>query len=686
MTLRPMKTSFYLFCLCIFLWAIPLPSSAQSPVNNTILEKVQTELEKQHGQNETERIRKGTSQLARNWRTSDGTEEAFADFCLRYFMSGNTLHANFRRIVDNLTYMEGMLYKITTLFHESDYYTDTPKLEADRYLQSVIPGSDHYATKFAHYVQLNFPHYTFAEKQQHSREWDREKWAMVCLGDTYAFRNDCLLSNPFTEEANHFKSYMEHYFFRTDHITDKKGNYLFTDEMALHCHRGLRDQIKEEYTTSDGAARQSLLYAIAENATTGNVPVLFLKDTTTRWNPLSNKLYKIENGKQKEIRNYETEGLYRYTGLLACMKEKMFTDQNTIPQSTTIRRTFDKSSVSLEKTETLIRNFLADPLLPEIGKIIEKRLGRKLRPYDIWYSGFQEQSAFSASYLDSLTHSRYPDPQAFQKDLPNLLVKMGIHPQEARFIGSHISVRPVVSGGYSSQPPLPGDTALLTTMFGKQGLDYKAFRVSMHELGHCICGVFCTNDVDYFRLAGVPCDAITEAFAELFAYKNAEALDLHPFSPEEKQHLLNLATIWYLLEMGGQTLTEIETWKWLYAHPEATAKELKEAVLHISSTIWNTYFSKIFHTQNQHILSIYNHYITGDLYLYNYFLGNVIMYQLHKASTSSDLTEELKKACREGCTLTDLWMEKAVKAPISTESLMQDAQKAIEYFNKSSGK
>lgn len=681
-----MKTSLYLFCLCIFLWAIPLTSSAQSPVNNNILEKVQAELEKQHGQDETERIRKGTSQLARNWRNSDGTEQEFADFCLRYFMSGNTLHTNFRRIIDNLTYLEGMLYKVTTLFHESDDYTDTPKLEADGYLQSVIPGSDHYSTKFAHYVQLNFPYYTFAEKQQHCREWNREKWAMVCLGDTYAFRNDGLPSNPFTKEANRFKRYMEHYFFRVDHITDKKGSYPFTDEMALHCHRGLRDQIKEEYTASDGAARQTLLYAIAENAITGNVPVLFLKDSTTRWNPLSNKLYKIENGKQKEIRNYETEDLNRYTGLLACMKEKMFTDQNYTPKNTTIRRTFDKSSVSLEKTETLIRHFLADPLLPEIGKIIEKRLGRKLRPYDIWYSGFQEQSAFSASYLDSLTRSRYPDPQTFQKDLPNLLVRMGIRPEEARFIGSHISVRPVVSGGYSSQPPLPGDTALLTTMFGEQGLDYKAFRVSMHELGHCICGVFCTNDIDYFRLAGVPCDAITEAFAELFAYKNAEALDLHPFSPEEKQHLLNLATIWYLLEMGGQTLTEIETWKWLYAHPEATAKELKEAVLHISSTVWNTYFSKIFHTQNRHILSIYNHYITGDLYLYNYFLGNVIMYQLHKASTSSDLTEELKEACREGCTLTDLWMEKAVNAPISTESLMQDAQKAIEYFNKPSGK
>ena len=62
------------------------------------------------------------------------------------------------------------------------------------------------------------------------------------------------------------------------------------------------------------------------------------------------------------------------------------------------------------------------------------------------------------------------------------------------------------------------------------------------------------------------------------------------------------------------------------------------------------------------------------------------MYQLHKTSVSSDLTEELKKACREGCTLTALWMEKAVSAPVSTESLMQDALKAIEYFNTSSRK
>lgn len=113
---RPMKTFFYLFCLCTFLWTLPCISPAQSPINNDIIEKVQTELEKQHGQSETERIRKGVSQLARNWRSGDGTEQEFADFCLRYFMSGNTLHSNFRRIIDNLTYMEGMLYKISTLF------------------------------------------------------------------------------------------------------------------------------------------------------------------------------------------------------------------------------------------------------------------------------------------------------------------------------------------------------------------------------------------------------------------------------------------------------------------------------------------------------------------------------------------------------------------------------------------
>lgn len=60
---RPMKTFFYLFCLCTFLWTLPCISPAQSPINNDIIEKVLTELE-----NNTDKAKQNVSvKEYRNW-------------------------------------------------------------------------------------------------------------------------------------------------------------------------------------------------------------------------------------------------------------------------------------------------------------------------------------------------------------------------------------------------------------------------------------------------------------------------------------------------------------------------------------------------------------------------------------------------------------------------------------------
>jgi oligoendopeptidase F len=121
----------------------------------------------------------------------------------------------------------------------------------------------------------------------------------------------------------------------------------------------------------------------------------------------------------------------------------------------------------------------------------------------------------------------------------------------------------------------------------------------------------------------------------------------------------------------------------MYAHPGATPEDLRTAVLNISGEIWNRYYSPVFGgIRDQHILSIYNHFITGSLYLFNYFLGNVIMFQLYDAFMPDNLAGGLKKACIQGKTLPGLWMENAVGQGLSLEPLLKTSRVAVGKVGK----
>lgn len=645
------------------------------------LHRVQTELLKKCGESDKERIIKGSSQLAVDWRKTDGSNEDFVKFCDENFLSESELSSNFRRIQDNLEMQNGYLAKIRYKFNESDAYTDTKEEKADRFFRESVPESDPYKGKLAFFIKLNYPFYTYTEKIENAKRWNREKWAMVRLGDRYAQRQDPDFKADNEAEAKEFQKSIGKYFFRMDHICMSDGSFPFSKPLILHCHFGLRDNLKEEYTRQGGLKRHELTGELIEHILMGNVPKEFIQDTATRWNPWTNQLFKTDSGKLVEV-DYTNEGTKRYAGLLVSFRNRSSQDKLYPDGSTVISRTFENANLNIDSVETLIRNFLSDPVIPSVGRLIAKRLGRSLQPFDIWYSGFQSQSSFPANMLDSLTRKKYPNPRALQSDIPSILVRMGFPSSEANYIGSHTLVRPIVSGGYSDQPPMRGDTALLTTVFDSRGLDYKAFRIAMHELGHVVCGIYTTHEIDHYMLADVPTSGITEGIAEMLAYKNTEGLGLKQANIEEQKYLLALATVWYMVDLGGQALNEIETWKWMYAHPEASPETLRDAVLNISSEIWNAYYSPVFNgIKDQHILSIYNHFITGSLYLYNYFIGDAVMFQLYDQYMPANLAEGLKKACREGQTMPDLWMKHAVGRGISLEPLLKSAKEAVVYFD-----
>ena len=76
--------------------------------------------------------------------------------------------------------------------------------------------------------------------------------------------------------------------------------------------------------------------------------------------------------------------------------------------------------------------------------------------------------------------------------------------------------------------------------------------------------------------------------------------------------------------MGAEALHEIKVWHWLYDHPDATVDELKKATINLAGEYGMNILLK-FWDEDIPIFAIYNHFISGALYLHSYPLGNILV-------------------------------------------------------------
>src|SRR5439155_305752 len=136
------------------------------------------------------------------------------------------------------------------------------------------------------------------------------------------------------------------------------------------------------------------------------------------------------------------------------------------------------------------------PIAPRVAKLIEKRLGRKLEPFDIWYAGFKPRGSHTEAELDEIVRRKYPTAEAYKKDIPNLLVKLGFSKEKANFLASNIVVDPARGSGHAMGAARRGDQAHLRTRVEKDGMNYKALNIAVHEMAHnCEQPIFGQKDV-----------------------------------------------------------------------------------------------------------------------------------------------------------------------------------------------
>jgi len=257
------------------------------------------------------------------------------------------------------------------------------------------------------------------------------------------------------------------------------------------------------------------------------------------------------------------------------------------------------------------------------------------------------------------------------------LVKLGYDKERAQWLADRIAVDPARGSGHAWGGAAKGQKAHLRTRIGAKGMDYKGYNIAIHEFGHNVEQTISLYDVDNFVMNGVPNTAFTEALAFIFQKRDMLLLDINDDSPQ-KDALKKLDLFWSAYEIMGVSVMDIRMWRWLYANPEATAAELRDAAMDIAKKVWNEFYAPVYGVKDQTILAVYSHMLNSPLYLSNYAFGNVIEFQLEQQLKGKSFPNEVDRIFKQGRLTPNQWMVEATGNDLSAQPLLNAAKEALE--------
>ncbi len=626
------------------------------------------------------RISKGVRQAAERWRSEDGDFPEFLKFCKNNFLAGpDDLDRLFTRYQQHLEALNGNLHRIERDFQWPLQVDVGPVIQADYLFANYDPyahtGDDLFKTKIAFAALLNFPLESLATKSNEGMNWPRVQWAKVRLAEDFSNRVPATVEQQRSQALVAADDYISNYNIYMHNLLDQNGNRLFPEGLKLISHWGLRDELKAQYANQDGLSRQKVIQKVMERIIRQEIPAAVIDNPKVEWNPWTNEIKMTANGKMTPG---TPESNVRYQKLLNIFQAEKQVDKYRPDEPSLIDRRFNLDrEMSESEVEGELKRVLTAPVLKDIAALIQKRLGRPLMPFDIWYAGFKPQTNLKEADLDRMVSQRYPNVKAFQQDLPDILEKIGFSNEKAQYLAAHINVDPSRGAGHAMGAEMRSDNAHLRTRIPESGMNYKGFNIAIHELGHNVEQVFSLNEVDYYTLNGVPNTAFTEAFAFVFQSRDLKVLGVTT-AGQNADNLRAVNDLWAAYEISGVALTDMYIWRWLYAHPEATAPELKSAVVQIAQSVWNQYFAPILGMKDQVLLAVYSHIIDADLYTPDYPLGHIISFQIEQYLQSHELATEMERMCRLGRLSPQVWMQKAVGAKVSAQPLIDAAEKGIK--------
>jgi hypothetical protein len=677
---RPVSRIVLLASLVIAL-AVPAPAAMNLP-----LPKVESDLVAKYGEAQRPRIQRGLKQVADFWRAEDGDAATFEDFVRTNFAGDQTtLDALFSRMELILESIDGHMLEISRDLRQQSDLDLGLIYPYDEIMAGYDPSAhisdDLFANKLAFTVLLNFALTTLEQRLSEGEKWSRRQWAEVRLAQRFSKRVPADVNLAVARATSEASQYVATYNIWMHHLVDDKGQRLFPPKMRLLEHWNLRDEIKAEYSEGKAALpKQRAIARVMERIVDQSIPNQVVDNPAVDWNAWTNE---VKPAAAKDAEQTPTaqinEPNSRYATILKTFRASRLVDPYSPTAPTLIERRFNENrEIPEARVKGMLEAVLASPLVPRVGALIEKRLGRPLEPFDIWYNGFRPRGQYTEAQLDEQVRKKYPTAAAYKADMPRLFTQLGFSPEIAPYLANNIVVDPARGSGHAVGARRRADHPHLRTRVGKEGMDYKGYNIAVHEMGHNVEQTFSLNMVDHTLLSGVPNTAFTEALAFVFQNRDLELLGLAKPSAESEA-LKTLNDFWGTYEIAGVALVDMGMWHWMYDHPNATPAELKDALVQIARDVWNRYYAPVFHKRDMTLLGVYAHMVDSFLYLPDYPIGHLIAFQIEEQmERAGSIGKEFERMAKMGSVTPDLWMKNATGAPVGADALLNATAKAVQ--------
>jgi hypothetical protein len=640
------------------------------PVEATVAALVE-----QHGQNQADRIRAGVERVARRWTATDGSGEEFARFCQGFYVANP---ADRKRLLERLeTVMvatQGHLHEISRSAGQWMEFAGDQLPGVDELLAAFSPAPDLaqqlYAQRIAFLILLNFEPPTLETMQREGPHWSMDEWVAARLTRGLPPRIPGDVQTAVQRRYLAAKNWIYSFHPHVGALVDADGKRFFEPGTTLLPHWKVRDEVIQAYGTPDALPRQRALMWCMRRFIDGTLPnVLLERDPDGAWDAKANTI----GGQPVQ----ETIGLVRYEHWLELFHAEQLLDPYYPEHPTALARSWDLDrEVPAERAEQILITLLKAPVRDRLYAFVRDRLERPLEAHDVYFDRPFKRAP--ADELDAAVAKRYKGIEDFGRQLPETLREVGFSDEDADWLASRIRVEHSRDAGHCTPPGLPEFGPWLTTSLNRGRFDFAAYGTAMHELGHAVESAFSVPRAPRPALRGVPGSCAVESVANIFCDTRFKLVNVKlSTEPIEPLDQTTIETMLSACQMSGPALVELRAWRWLYDHPDATAEELRDAVLQIAANVWTEFFEEHYGPDPYYLTAAYQHMIGYPLYLANYVISGVALQQMRAYVRGKDVASELMRMYTIGRLTPDLWMERAVGAPLSVEPLLRDTERVL---------
>jgi len=636
-----------------------------------IVTKAVDSLVSRWGDEVRDRAAEGVKQAAAAWCEADGDAEAFLAFVEARFVGEPAKRDELLgRVEDTWYQLYGHLYQMRRMmarWRDLDAYED-PGIDDLLYAFTPAPDlcEELYRSKLAFVVLLNFARRTVAQKLADGAAWSLAEWTAVQAADGVPRRIPKEVNDKAREVHTRAQKFTAEFHVPVGCVIDAEGRHPFAPDRKLLAHWLIRDELRSYYGNADGLPKQRLLARVMGRHVDGTIPRAVMAGDAKTWCPVSNA---VEGREATELVGPERYDIWRSTFDLAGDVDPYYPDYPRL-----MERALEMNlQMPVKRVESLLRNLLVSGVRKDVMAYVQKRLGRPLEAFDIYYNDLMP--AEPAEELDAAVSKRFPSFDAFQEQMPDVLRELGFDTDTAAFLAARIQVDPARGCGHASPSGLFEYPALLRTNRVGNRINWAGLDCTMHELGHTVEQVFTLHRTPRVGLKGIPHTSISEAFAFTLQAKARDVVGLT--LPSGFDHVDMLKEYLSAVEIAGPALVDLLAWQWMYETQDFSAGELRDFTVATADAVWAEYFQPYFGRDENYLMGAYQHMVGLMLYLPNYVVGHVIAHQIRKHLEGKSLAEEVERMCSQGDTSVPLWMQRAVGSDVDENAMIEDVRAAL---------